>query len=156
VPADVPALERRGGVDVLRRAGDEDVLVIAVGVMAGLAVEVADRLADQGIGVTVVDPRWVKPLPAELLAMSAAHRLVVTVEDGVRVGGVGSVIAQTLRDSGVPTPVRDFGVPVQFLDHGKRAELLEDLGLTAQEISRKVVEAVARLDADLADSPTEA
>jgi len=156
VTADVPALERRGGVDVLLRAGDEDVLVVAVGVMAGLALAVAERLADQGIGVTVVDPRWVKPLPGELLAQAARHRLVVTIEDGVRVGGVGSVVAQALRDSAVPTPLRDFGIPAQFLDHGQRAELLEDLGLTAQDISRAVVEAVAHLDARFADAPTEA
>jgi 1-deoxy-D-xylulose-5-phosphate synthase len=113
VTADVPAVERVGGVDVLHRSGDEDVLVVSVGVMAALAVEVAERLTDQGIGVTVIDPRWVKPLPAEVLTQAARHRLVVTIEDGVRTGGVGSVVAQVLRDSGVPTPLRDFGLPVQ-------------------------------------------
>jgi 1-deoxy-D-xylulose-5-phosphate synthase len=156
VTADVPSLERRGGVDVLHRSGDEDVLVVAVGVMAALALDVAERLTAQGIGVTVVDPRWVKPLSAELVAQAARHRLIVTIEDGVRAGGVGSVVASAMRDSGVPTPLRDFGIPVQFLDHGKRAQLLEELGLTAQDISRAVVEAVARIDARLADAPTEA
>ena len=156
VTADLPALERRGGVDVLHRTGDEDVLVVAVGVMAHLAIEVAQRLADQGIGVTVVDPRWVKPVPDEVLAQSARHRLIVTIEDGVRVGGVGSVIAQAVRDSGVRTPLLDFGLPAQFLEHGRRPELMADLGLTAQDISRRVVEAVAGIDARLADAPTEA
>jgi 1-deoxy-D-xylulose-5-phosphate synthase len=156
VPADLPALDRRGGVDVLHRSGETDVLVVAVGVMTHLAIEVAQRLADQGIGVTVVDPRWVKPLPDEVLAQAARHRLVVTIEDGVRVGGIGSVVAQGVRDSAVRTPLLDFGLPTQFLEHGRRPELMEDLGLTAQDISRRVVEAVAGIDAPLADAPTDA
>jgi len=156
VTTEIPAIERVGGVDVLVRSGEPDVLVVAVGVMAGLALEVASRLADQGIGVTVVDPRWVKPLAVEVVAQAARHRLVVTLEDGVRAGGVGSAVAQALRDGGVPTPLRDFGLPVQFLDHGRRAQLLEDLGLTAQEISRGIVETVARLDAALSDSSSQA
>jgi 1-deoxy-D-xylulose-5-phosphate synthase len=155
VTADLPALERRGGVDVLHRTGDEDVLVVAVGVMGRLGIEVAQRLTDQGIGVTVLDPRWVKPLPDEVLAQAARHRLIVTVEDGLRVGGVGSVVAQAVRDSGVRTPLLDFGLPTQFLEHGRRPDLMADLGLTAQDISRHVVEAVAGIDARLADAPTE-
>jgi 1-deoxy-D-xylulose-5-phosphate synthase len=155
VTVDLPAVERRGGVDLLHRTGDEDVLVVAVGVMGHLAMEVAQRLTDQGIGVTVLDPRWVKPLPEEVLAQAARHRLVVTVEDGVRVGGIGSVVAQAVRDSGVRTPLLDFGLPTQFLEHGRRPELMADLGLTAQDISRRVVEAVAGIDARLADAPTD-
>ncbi|HTY71296.1 MAG TPA: 1-deoxy-D-xylulose-5-phosphate synthase [Actinomycetes bacterium] len=154
VGVDLPAVERRGGVDVLLRSGDPDVLLVPVGVMAALAVEVAGRLVDQGIGVSVVDPRWVKPMPAEVLAQAERHRLVVTIEDGVRVGGVGSALAQLLRDRGVPTPVRDLGLPARFLEHGRRAELLDDLGLTAQDISRGIVEAVAGLEAQAEHSPT--
>ncbi len=153
VPADVPAVDRIGGLDLLRRGGDADVLVVSVGAMAATCLDVADRLAAQGIGVTVVDPRWVKPVDDALVAEAARHRLVVTVEDNVRVGGVGSAIAQRLRDARVPTPVRDFGIPPRFLDHGKRADVLADAGLTAQEISREVVEVVAKLDAEL-EEPT--
>ena len=115
---DIAAVDVVGGMDVLRRGGERDVLVVSVGAMARICLEVADRLADQGIGVTVVDPRWVKPVDAALPALAAEHRLVVTVEDNGRAGGVGSMLAQALRDAGVPTPVRDFGIPPQFLDHG--------------------------------------
>ncbi|MCW2500269.1 MAG: 1-deoxy-D-xylulose-5-phosphate synthase [Frankiales bacterium] len=144
---DIPALERRGPVDVLRHGSD--VLLVAVGAMARLALEVADRVAAQGISVTVVDPRWVTPVPAELVALAAQHRLVVTVEDNGRVGGVGATVSQALRDADVDVPARDLGITQQFLEHGSRAEVLADVGLTAQEVARKVVEAVARLEPDL-------
>jgi 1-deoxy-D-xylulose-5-phosphate synthase len=144
---DIPALERRGPVDVLRHGSD--VLLVAVGAMARLALEVADRVAAQGISVTVIDPRWVTPVPAELVALAAQHRLVVTVEDNGRVGGVGATVSQALRDADVDVPARDLGITQQFLEHGSRAEVLADVGLTAQEVARKVVEAVARLEPDL-------
>jgi 1-deoxy-D-xylulose-5-phosphate synthase len=128
------------------------VLVVAVGAMAALAVDVADRLAAQGIGVTVVDPRWVLPVDPALAPLAARHRLVVVVEDNGRAGGVGSAVQQRLGDAGVHTPVRGFGIPQSFLDHGRRAEVLERVGLTAQDVSRQVVEAVARLDARMEDA----
>ena len=149
VGADIGAVERVGGLDVLRRHGDEDVLVVSVGALAADCLEVADRLADQGIGVTVVDPRWVKPVDSALAPLAARHRLVVTVEDNNRIGGVGSAIGQTLRDAGVPTPLRTFGLPPRFLDHGKRPEVLAECGLTGQDVAREVVATVARLDAVL-------
>ena len=152
---DLPAVGRVGGMDVLRRSGDEDVLVVAVGALAATCLDVADRLVAHGVGVTVVDPRWVVPVDAALPALAARHRLVVTVEDGGRAGGVGSAVAAVLRDAGVPTPLRDFAIPQRFLDHGKRPEVLAEVGLTAQEISRSVVEAVARLDAALERTPVE-
>ena len=145
VPPDLPALAVVGCGDVLRRSGEEDVLVVAVGAMVPTALEVADRLAAQGIGVTVVDPRWVKPVDPALVALAAEHRLVVTLEDNGRVGGFGSVLAQELRDAGVSVPLRDFGLPQRFFEHGKRGEVLAEAGLTAQEVSRHVVEQVARL-----------
>ncbi|MBA3745835.1 transketolase C-terminal domain-containing protein, partial [Sporichthya sp.] len=144
-PEDIPAIERIGGIDVLHRAGEPDVLLVAVGAMATMCLEIAERLADHGVGVTVVDPRWVKPVDPALVPLAAGHRVVVTVEDSGRVGGVGSTIAQVLRDSGVHVPLRDFGIPAAFLHHGTRAEVLTDLGLTSQEISRQVVEIVAGL-----------
>jgi 1-deoxy-D-xylulose-5-phosphate synthase len=146
LPPDLPAVDRAGGLDVLVRRGEEDVLVVAVGAMAALALDVAERLAAQGVGVTVVDPRWVLPVDPALTPLAARHRLVVVVEDNGRAGGVGSAVEQHLGDAGVHTPVRGFGIPQAFLDHGRRAEVLERVGLTAQEVSRQVIETVARLD----------
>jgi 1-deoxy-D-xylulose-5-phosphate synthase len=146
VCADIPALERVGGVDVLRRGDSADVLLVAVGAMAETCLDVASRCAREGIGVTVVDPRWVKPVPAVLADLARDHRFVVTVEDNVRASGVGSAIAQALRDARVEVPLRDFGIPARFLDHGKRAEVLAEIGLTAQDIARAVVETVSSLD----------
>jgi 1-deoxy-D-xylulose-5-phosphate synthase len=162
VGADVVAVDSVDGVDVLRRpaeGSDADALLVSVGAMAGISLEVAERCAQQGIGVTVVDPRWVKPVPDRVVRMAADHRCVVVVEDGVRAGGVASAVAQALRDARVPTPVRNFGIPVQFLDHGTRAEVLHDIGLTPQEIARDIVETVASLEASVehrapSDSPS--
>ena len=146
VPADLPAVRRAGTVDVLAENGRRDVLLVAVGAFGHLGVEVAGRLAEQGYGVTVVDPRWVRPVPAELVELAGAHRLVVTVEDGVRAGGVGDALAGTLRESGVTVPVRDLGVPVAWHPHGSRAEILADLGLTAQDVARDVTGWISALD----------
>jgi len=146
VCADIPALERVGGVDVLRRDDDADVLLVAVGAMAETCLEVADRCAREGIGVTVVDPRWVKPVPEALLDLARSHRCIVTVEDNVRAGGVGSAVAQAMRDARLELPLRDFSIPARFLEHGKRAEVLSEIGLTAQRIARDVLEVVSSLD----------
>jgi 1-deoxy-D-xylulose-5-phosphate synthase len=149
LPADIPAIDRAGGLDVLRRRGDEDVLVVAVGAMAALGLDVAERLAAQGIGVTVVDPRWVLPVDDALVPLAAGHRLVAVLEDNGRAAGVASAVQQRLTDDGAQVPLLGFGIPQTFLAHGRRAEVLERVGLTAQEVSRQVVEAVARLDAGL-------
>ncbi len=146
VPADMPAVRRIGQVDVLREDERKDVLLIPVGSFAGLGLEVAERLAEQGYGVTVADPRWVRPVPIELVGLAAQHRLVVTVEDGVRTGGVGDAVASAMRDGGVDVPLRDFGVPAGFHPHGTRTEILTSLGLTAQDVAREVTEAVSRLN----------
>ncbi|GLZ80111.1 1-deoxy-D-xylulose-5-phosphate synthase [Actinorhabdospora filicis] len=145
VPADIPALERTGGVDVLARGESNDVLLVAVGAFGKLALDTAERIAGHGIGVTVVDPRWVTPVPEILADLAAAHRLVVTVEDGVRNGGFGDSLARLLRDKGVTTPLRDFGVARDWHPYGTRQELLTDLGLTAQDLSRDITETVLRL-----------
>jgi 1-deoxy-D-xylulose-5-phosphate synthase len=146
VGPDLPAVERIGGCDVLARSGPNDVLVISVGAMAKDGVDIAERLAAQGVGVTVVDPRWVKPVDRALVALARQYRLVVTVEDNGRVGGVGATIAQELRDAGVSVPVRDFGLPQRFLQHAKRPALLADAGLTGQNLAREIAGLVAALD----------
>lgn len=153
VGAEIPAVERVGGVDVLRRPTEgEDILLVTVGVFGELGLAAAERLADHGIGVTVVDPRWITPVPAQLVEMAARHRMVVTVEDGGRHGGFGWALAAAMRDAEVDVPLRDLGVPQQFHDHGTRAEVLADLGLTAQDVARRVTEwAAGRLGEPAAD-----
>lgn len=139
-------MRRIGTVDVLTESDRADVLLVAVGSFGQMGMEVAARLAEQGYGVTVVDPRWVRPIPAELVELAARHRLVVTVEDGVRVGGVGDGLAQAMRDADVQVPLRDLGVPAAWHPHGSRAQILADLGLTAQDVARDVTGWISRLD----------
>lgn len=150
VGEDIPALERVEGIDVLARAADglgDDVLLIAVGALAPMALAVAERLRTQGIGVTVVDPRWVVPVPQALCPLARTHKLVVTLEDnGVR-GGVGSEISATLRAAEIDVPCRDLGVPQEFLDHASRCEVLEQVGLTERNVARRVTGWVAALGA---------
>ena len=133
-------------VDVLRRAEGDDVLLVAVGAMARLGLEVADRAAAQGVGVTVVDPRWVTPVAPELVELARSYRLVITVEDNGRRGGVGALVSQALRDADVDVPARDIGIPQRFLAHASRVQTLAEIGLTAQDVARKVVETMARID----------
>ncbi|PZG19569.1 1-deoxy-D-xylulose-5-phosphate synthase, partial [Micromonospora craterilacus] len=146
VAADLPAVRRVGTVDVLTESARTDVLLVAVGSFGELGMDVAARVAEQGYGVTVVDPRWVRPVPAELVELAAGHRLVVTVEDGVRVGGVGDALGQAMRDAGVRVPLRDLGVPAEWHPHGSRSQILADLGLTAQDVARDVTGWISRLD----------
>ncbi|HEU0041865.1 MAG TPA: 1-deoxy-D-xylulose-5-phosphate synthase [Jiangellaceae bacterium] len=146
VGADIPALDRVGTCDVLTRTDTRDVLLVAVGSMAGVGLDAAKRLGAQGVGVTVVDPRWVKPIDPALLELARGHRLVVTIEDNGRVGGVGSVIAQELRDTGNTVPVREFGIPQRFYDHAKRGSILTAIGLTGQDVAREISGIVAAMD----------
>jgi 1-deoxy-D-xylulose-5-phosphate synthase len=142
-PDDIPATDRAGGCDVLLRRGAKDVLVVAVGSMAAVGVDVGDRLAAQGIGVTVVDPRWVKPVDPALVGLARDHRLVVTIEDNGVVGGVGATLLQVLSTEGVTTPFSLHGIPQEFLQHAERQAILDRIGLNAQTIARGVVERLA-------------
>ena len=150
---DLPAVERLGVVDVLQRGSD--VLIIAIGALARIALEVAERIGAQGISATVVDPRWIAPVPPELAVLAAAHRFVFTIEDNGRAGGAGATISQALRDADVDVPCRDIGIPQRFLDHGSRAQVHAEIGLTAQDISRRIIEMVARRDPDLQSGPAQ-
>ncbi len=145
---DLEAVDRAGSMDVLVRDGARDVLIVGIGSMAAVCVDVASRLADQGIGVTVVDPRWVKPWDPAIVPLAREHRLVVCVEDNGRVGGCGSTLLQLLNDERVPTPFRQHGIPQEFLDHAKRDAILERIGLTAQSLARGIVEEVTALDGE--------
>ncbi|MFD1722906.1 1-deoxy-D-xylulose-5-phosphate synthase [Amnibacterium endophyticum] len=144
VPTDVPALERLDdGVDVLTRGDAEDVLVVAIGVMATQGLEVARLLGEEGVGVTVVDPRWAVPIAPSLIDLAARHRLVVTIEDGVRVGGVGTRLRQDMRAAGVDTALNEIGLPDAFLPHAERGEILAESGLTAAHIAKDITAQLA-------------
>jgi 1-deoxy-D-xylulose-5-phosphate synthase len=152
LPDPMPAVRRIGGVDLMRDAGgepSETVLLVAYGAMVPMALEAASRAADQGIEVRVVDPRYVVPVPDELLELARQARLVVTLEDNGVQGGAGSTLAGALRAAGIDTPLRDLGLPQQFLPQGKRGQVLSGVGMTAQVIARQLTEAVAALESTL-------
>jgi 1-deoxy-D-xylulose-5-phosphate synthase len=140
VQGDIPAFERRDGVDVLYRGESADVLLISIGSMAAIAVEAASQAYREGVGVTVIDPRWVKPLPASLISMVDRYKSVVVLEDGIKHGGIASAISEQCREAGLNIAIHSIGVPLEFIEHSKRSEILEDLGITAQKISRDIVE----------------
>jgi len=154
VPADIEAVDQREGVDIVMRTetassdrtcpGNPRVLVVGFGEMVGTGVGVGERLADQGIGVTVVDPVWALPVNPVLAELAAEHELVITIEDSGVIGGCGSRLSQELRAAEVYTPLREFGIPQRFIPHGSRAEILNEIGLTPQAIARYAVEAIAR------------
>jgi 1-deoxy-D-xylulose-5-phosphate synthase len=146
----VPAVRRVGGVDVLREPlpavpGEPAVLLACVGVFGELGLAAADRLAQQGVAVTVVDPRWVLPVPGALVDLARDHQLVVTVSDSGRHGGFGAMLADALRSAECDVVLRDLALPQEFLDHGSRADVLASVGLTAQDVARRVTEWAAAL-----------
>ena len=140
VSADIPAFERRDGIDVLYRGESADVLLISVGAMATMSVEAASQAYREGVGVTVIDPRWVKPLPKSLISMADRYKSVVVVEDGIAHSGIASALSEMFRSAGLDTPIHSIGVPLTFIEHSKRAEILSDLGITSQNIAREIVE----------------
>jgi 1-deoxy-D-xylulose-5-phosphate synthase len=151
----VPALRRIDGVDVLHesKVGDPSVLLVCAGAFGELGVAAARRLEQQGVAVTVVDPRWVLPVPEALVDLARSHRLVVPVSDCGRHGGFGSALAAVLRDAECDVPLRDLALPQRFLDHGSRADVLHAAGLTAQDVARRVTEWAAALPAPV-EAPT--
>ena len=140
VSQEIPAVRRLAdGVDVLLESPAKDVLILTVGSMAQMGLQVAKMLADQGIGSTVIDPRWVIPVPESVVELASKHRLVVTIEDGIRVGGIGTRVRQDLRAAQVDTALSEIGLPDEFLEHASRDEILDRVGLNAQDISREIV-----------------
>ncbi|WP_353373732.1 1-deoxy-D-xylulose-5-phosphate synthase [Mycobacterium sp.] len=154
VGEDIPAIERRGVVDVLAVPTEglsEDVLLIAVGPFSAMALAAAERLRNQGIGVTVVDPRWVLPVPDVIGELAPAHKLVVTVEDNGVAGGVGSAVSAALRRAEIDVPCRDIGLPQEFIAAASRGEVLADVGLTDRNIARQITGWVAALGTPVAE-----
>jgi len=144
VPDEIPAATSVAGMDVVLRTENPQVLVVGFGEMVSTAVGVGQRLADQGIGVTVLDPVWALPVNLELIRMAADHDLVISIEDNGIVGGCGARLAQEMRLADVLTPIREFGIEQRFLEHGSRSGLLAELRLTPQHIARYAVEAIVR------------
>ena len=141
VTEDIPALRRLDGVvDVLAEppTASGDVLIVSVGVFAGLAMETAAKLTELGLSVAVVDPRWVLPVPESLLKLAEDYKLVVTIEDSGVHGGVGSSVSASIRAVGVDTVCRDVGVPQRFLDHASREQIHRELGLTATDLTQRI------------------
>jgi 1-deoxy-D-xylulose-5-phosphate synthase len=156
VGAEAGAIGKLGQMDILAEPGSglgRDVLLLGAGPMALTCVEVARRLADHGIGVTVLDPRWVKPVDEALVAEARRYRLVAVAEDNGRVGGFGDAVARLLRDHDVDVPVKTFGLAQEFLDHAAREQILEAAGLTSQHLARQLTEAVARRSPEAAPEP---
>ena len=136
----IDAISRsKDGVDFLYQSPAKDVLIVAIGSMAATALQTAELLRAQGIGATVIDPRWVVPVPKTVLDEAAKHRLVVTIEDGVKVGGIGTRIRQDMRTAQIDTALNEIGLPDEFLEHASRDEILERVGLTAKQIAHGVV-----------------
>jgi len=155
VGADIPAFERRDGIDVLYRGESADVLLVSVGAMAKICVEAAAQAYREGVGVTVIDPRWVKPLPQSLLTMAQRYKSVVVVEDGIRHGGIASTISEMFRDAELEVPIHSIGVPLEFIEHSKRSEILADLGITSQNITHQLVSWSSSLKEDLNNEITQ-
>ena len=159
VGEDIPALERRGsgvsGIDVLAVAApglNHDVLLVGVGAFVPMALAAAKRLHNQGIGVTVIDPRWVLPVSDGVIELAAQHKLLVTLEDNGVNGAVGSAVSAALRRVEIDTPCRDVGLPQEFYEHASRGEVLADLGLTDQDVARRITGWVAALGSPLAEA----
>jgi len=158
VGEDITALRRHSGLDVLAVPAEglvADVLLVAVGAFASMGLKVAERLHNQGIGVTVVDPRWVLPVSDVVADLAVAHKLVVTLEDNGVAGGVGSAVSAALRRSEIDVPCRDVGLPQQFFDHASRGEVLAEAGLTDQDVARRITGWIAALSRDGVESGTE-
>ncbi|WP_226966153.1 1-deoxy-D-xylulose-5-phosphate synthase [Tessaracoccus defluvii] len=143
LPDEIPAVAHVGDgaarVDVLRRAEGARVLVVGYGQFVGMAIGVADRLADQGVAAAVVDPLWALPVSPDLVRMAAGYDLVVTLEDNLVEGGVGQKLRARLAEADASARVLTFGVPQQFLTHGSRDEVLEEVGLTAARVAMEVL-----------------
>lgn len=165
VPADIDAIDTYDGVDILARTDPQSnaaesiddpgstsaarngwhaqatrVLVVGYGSFVPTAVDVGRRLTEQGWGATVADPVWALPVSTGLIDLATQHALVITIEDNGVVGGCGARLLQELAHRHVDVPVRNFGIPQEFVEHGSRSDLLEEFGLSAQDIARATIE----------------
>jgi 1-deoxy-D-xylulose-5-phosphate synthase len=133
----VPALRQHGGVDVLHETDQAgcDLLLVGVGAFASMAVDVAAKLEAQGHRVTAVDPRWVLPVSPDLVDLARTAGAMAVVEDNLVTSGIGMAVTHALREAGIDAPVHLHGIPKRFLDHASRAQVLEEVGLTADAVA---------------------
>jgi 1-deoxy-D-xylulose-5-phosphate synthase len=143
-PRSVPDDDVGSGLEARQlRAGDGSVCLLGVGKMVGACLDAASELAREGIDATVWDVRVVSPPDVAMLSDAAGHRLVVTVEDGVRHGGAGAFLvdamAAQVESAGLPVPlVRVLGIPRQYLAQGRADDILASLGLDGAGIAESV------------------
>jgi 1-deoxy-D-xylulose-5-phosphate synthase len=133
--------EHEVGVGLLARrvrSGDGKVCVLAIGKMVGAAQKAAEALAADGISVTVYDVRCCAPLDPSMIADAATHGAVVTVEDGIRDGGIGMAIADLVHIAAPSVSVVSLGIPTKFIPQAKPAEILAQLGLDPTGIASTV------------------
>jgi 1-deoxy-D-xylulose-5-phosphate synthase len=135
----VAALSQYKSVDILLGELAGDVLIVSVGPMAQIAIDTANILSAKGLKVSVVDPRWVKPISEDLIEIAKNFTHIATIEDGVKTGGVGSAISAKLREEISTWSTMEFGLPTTFLDHAKRNNILKKYGLTAESISAQIL-----------------
>ena len=138
VPADIPAVERIAGADLLHRAASKKVLLISIGAMATMALEIAQIAKEQSLDITVIDPVWVKPISPAVIAMCSEYSTVVVLEDGIKHAGIASAISESLRDAGINCSLHSIGVPLEFIEHSKRNEILDDLEITPAAIVQQI------------------
>jgi 1-deoxy-D-xylulose-5-phosphate synthase len=134
---------------LVRRGGD--VCVLAVGKMLEPAEEAAAKLEADGVEATVWDARVVKPLDPKMLEDAAGHPLVVTVEDGMRVGGAGSHISDALaalHPGRRCPPVLNLGTPLEYIPHGAPEGILAELGLDGDGVAGSVRRALQGADSE--------
>jgi 1-deoxy-D-xylulose-5-phosphate synthase len=140
---DAPVEKIEHGRGVLERPGD-DLALLAVGPMVAVALEAAELLARAGWSAMVINPRFLKPLDEELLALAASTGRVVTIEEHVLRGGFGSAVVEWLNDRGRQrVACLRIGIPDRFVEHGERRVLERELGLTPQAIAERVGAAFA-------------
>ncbi len=128
------------------RQGDGTVCLLAVGKLVTAAMDAAELLAADGIDATVWDPRVISPPDDAMLRDARAHHQVVTVEDGVRLGGAGMFLADAMgaiEGSGPVPPVTVLGTPRRFITQDKPDRILASLGLDAEGIAASVRHSVA-------------
>jgi 1-deoxy-D-xylulose-5-phosphate synthase len=121
------------------RDGD-DIALLAVGKMVGVAAAAAEALSVEGIACTVVDARFVKPLDPGIAGLAARHPAVLTIEDGTVIGGFGDAVLEALAEAGLSVPMRRLGLPDRFIEHGAQPLLLHKFSLDVDGVAGAVRE----------------
>src|SRR5467141_225608 len=134
--AEVPPVPY-GTWDLLRKG--KDCAILAVGVMCKPALDAAELLAADGLDVSVVNARFLKPMDREMLdVLAQSHKLLVTVEDGTVVNGFGAALAALVQTTAPDVRVVALGVPDRTYEHAPRAQQLADVGLTGDGIAARI------------------